>query len=418
MERTRLVPLVVVIAIALLAGIAAAAQFTVTTLVAPTAGNGTWLAVNYLQMNVTLNQSAANVTFILNQTYYITGLGTGTGWGANFTGFGESNYDATSSMNVTVNVERGGVNETNITGYVWWVDTTTPTIGNNTDTPTITNASGGDRVFLTSAVVDNSTDSCWYNIYFKQNQAQTNTFLRRLDGTISSTTTRTPTCNLTIDNGNFTVDGYYEISVAVNDSAGNIGWSTTNETVIATILKANQWNLIAALEEDANISNDRGTNFYQWARNHSTVSYMSTFNESAQGFITYQKGTAANNETVIEMGDAIYIYPSADMVLIRDNRTILSTYENVTFINSSLYGPWTLVGMMYYDYNMSELSNATLYTNWVSYHNSSDDYHYTYVRNFGPDYFNETYVIQGLGVWMDSNRSDSVIWSRRLDLSW
>jgi hypothetical protein len=339
-----------------------------------------------------------------------TSTSDGTTWGYNLTALTESYYATTSFWNVTISVNEGGGNETNIT-YAFYVDTITPVVANYTDQPTIDNTTGGDSVFMSASVVENNTDSCWFLIYFKLNQQETFALETTLDGTLSSTSTRTPNCNITIEPGNFTKNGYYEIQAVVNDSAGQEGVSSQNETFIVDILQASQWNAIAMLEED---NGTRGGNFYQWADNHSYISYVSEFNSSAQGFITYTVGSASNNLTDIYFGMGAYVYPSSDSVLIRHNRTISSDYENVTFVNSSAYGPWTLAGMMYVDYNISSLSAATSYSNWASFHNNTDDYYYTYARNFGSS-APANYILQGKAVWIDSNATSDVLWSRRLN---
>jgi len=411
------------IALASLFGGVTAAQYTVSSIEYPAGGNGTYLNYTYMNLSVTLNQSATNCTFIVNQTYYLAATNAsasaGDKWTLNITNQKESYSDKSSGMNVTVAVDRGGANATNITGYQWWVDTITPVVANYTTKPYTFNSTGGDNVVVSSAVTDNNTVSCGYVLYHRTLQADTVTYVDTYSGAVNQTTAvRTTTCNATFSYVNLTKNGFYTVQGFAVDQTGKKGVSTQNETVIVNILKANKWNAIAALYSDANETmswgdEPRGGTMMSWTLNHTSISYISTWNESSGEYLTHQINTGTNNLTQISVGFPLYVYPNADSLLIRRNVTIAVAYENVSFHNRSLRGgAWTLAGNVYADYTTLAISTGTLYTSWVSYLNISNGYYYTYMRGFGPAVNNVTIPI-GQCIWMDGNNTSDFIWNRR-----
>lgn len=415
--------------------------FTVTV-VQPTGGNASWLGVRHSLFNITLNDSAVNVTYQVwngSTTYNIsaTNVSTYLVWTGNMTTLTDGNVLETLldeihtnyKMNVTIFIDVGGVNETIKTGYTFFIDTINPDVNNYTQ-PTISNGTGGDQIIVSTEIIDNSTDSCWYNLFFRPLALSTfsnDTLVRTVIANLSPATGRYKSCNYTFAADNFSNNGYYTFQAVANDSAGNSADVDANTTVIMHILKGSKWNLISALAVDnGTAAKGRGGNFYQWVFNHSNIDYISTWNASymnnptsiTQGFVTYQRAVAANNETSVDIGDALYVYPSADSLLIRLNITESTSYENVTFYNESK--PWYLVGNPFADVNLSVLSTVINSTSWTSYHNLTNGYYYTYARGFGPT-VNDVFVGKGLAYWMDTNVSQyttNVTWSRSLNTGW
>jgi len=423
MKREMILFTAFAIALASLFGGALAAQYSVVSVDLPTTGNGTYVGDNYVNFSVTLNFSAKNCTFIVNQTYYLTGVNVsssdGKKWGINITNQKESFFDNTTSINVTVNVERGSENETNITGYRWWVDTITPVVANYTTKPYTYNTTGGDMVIVSSAVTDNNTVSCGYLLYYRAVQASTPELVGTYTGVVNQTSAvRTTTCNSTFTYVNLTKNGFYTIQGYATDQKGHTGVSSQNETLITNILVANKWNAIAALYSDANQTRlwgdePRGGTLMAWAWNHTSISYVSIWNETTAGYNTHQINTGTNNVSRIDMGNALYVYPSADILLLRRNVTVETAYENVTLLNrTSRGGAWTATGNIYADYTTLALSTATANTSWVSYLNISNGYYYTYMRGFGPAINNVTIPV-GQCIWLDGNNTGDMGWNRR-----
>lgn len=413
MEGKKTIIPIMVLAVLLMAGIAVAG--VASTITSPTTGNATWEDTNlYLMFNITLNQSAANVT-VQNNTgafYALVNDSTsdGTMWGDNLTDFSESTWDASSCMNISISINQGGANETNIS-YCFYVDTITPVVANYTDLMTVTNASGGDNVLMSSSIVDNATASCGYYLYRKALASDAYVYQTSVSGTVSnlSVSKRTPNCNTTIEHANFTADGYWEIEGYATDNAGHTGVTSFNKTIIVTTLQANQWNLIGALYDD-NIT--RGANLMNWVANHSSISYISAWNESAMSFFTHQANTGTYNTTVIGYGDALFVYPNTDIVLIRENVTVPDTYQNHTMENKSLSGVWSLVGNIYGDFNLSSIADATTGSSYAVFYNNTNGMFYPYKRGFGPTK-NDYNVIKGLGVILDTNSSTDIVLNRR-----
>lgn len=389
--------------------------------------NATWATVDNVFFNLTTNMSAvgvilkverlANGTTMNFSTTNCTTLTTGTCWYANLTTLKETYYEPTTHINVTVFINSGLPNMTVVSPYEFSIDTIAPVVSNHTDTPTITNSTDGDVVYINLTVAENNTASCGFRMYYKAKQADSYSYVSTIAGAFDSYTSRTPDCTATVDTGNFSARGYYLFYGYVTDDASQTGYTNQNETVIAQILRADSWNVLGVLEED-NMTTKRGASFLGWAYNHSSVSYLSMFDSSTQSFTTYQMGTATNNDTSIDVGQAIYVYPSADVVLLRTNKSIASTYENITLQNSSTTGPWTLAGILFRDYKMSTLASATPYTSYISYHNMTDGYYYPYARTYGPKHFENNTLIQGDAIWIDSNATSDLTWSRRLNLAW
>lgn len=414
MRKVITFPLTLLLVLAL-ASVASAASFSVTIDV-PTAGNATWVTNDWIQLNITLNSSAVNVTYQFQNTTVSVNLtatnistSDGTEWGGNMTTLEESYYDSSSSVNVTIWIDIGGGNQTAKTGYQWWVDTIAPSVGNYTDTPTVDNTTGGDQAFASLTITENASNTCYFNIWHKYIASDNYTLQTTLPATLSSTTTRTPNCNLTVKSGNFTKNGYYVLEGWVNDSAGTKGYTSQNETFMISVLKADKWNLVGALKDD---NSTRGINLMNWASNHSTISYIAAWNETASGFLVHQTGTGTNNITSIDYGAPLYIYPSSDSVLIRHNITDSSTYENVTLQNKTSSGVWSLVGNIYGDFSLSSIVDGTVYTTYAVLHNITNGYTYPYQNGFGPSKNNVT-VIKGLAVWVDTNRTADTVLNRR-----
>jgi hypothetical protein len=410
MKEKMILPMVVIVAIGLIIGVVNAAYGHTVTVNLPSAGNATWITQDYQNFSITLNASAANVTLANNTAGSAVMSGSGLYWWLNVTGLTESSYVAASHNNFTISIEQGGSNETNYT-YYFYVDSFNPVVTNNTDTVAITNTTGGDQVLISSTIVDNSTDTCVFYLFQRDTASDSYTFNTSLTGVLSSATTRTPNCNLTIERNNFSRNGYWALQSWVNDSAGRVGWSDTNITLIVNILRAEEWTAIGALLDD-NVS--RGTDLMTWVANHSHIDYIATFNETAQGFLTHQRGTNTNNITGINYGEGMYIYTSAQSILIRElNTTDLGIqWENHSVENLSLSGPWNLIGNVYSDFNLSELSSGFGWSNWVSYHNISNGYYYTYKRAFGPNAHDKV-VIVGSAFWMDNNRTTETLYNKR-----
>jgi len=428
MDR-KIIPVMVLAMVVLMAGSVMGASFLVTV-TQPTAGNGTWVTTPYMQFNFTLNSTADNVTVqtwlnTTGDTYNTTmsNVSVYTVWQGNLTNLIDTYYDDSSAINLTIFIDTGGVNATTKTGYNFFVDSNTPVVANYSGNPhlTVTNTTGGDQAFMSSQITENNTASCGYALWYKYLESDNWTYQDSFTGSVSSLTTRTPTCNVTIEPGNFTRNAYYVLQAYATDDAGQTGWSSHNDTFMAVVMEANKWNLIAPLYVDNSTSfaeiTGRGVDFKHWHQNHSSISYISKWNQSAQGFITYQVNTAANNETSIELGVPMYVYPSSDSVLIRNNITLPSTYENQTLENISTGGIWKLVGNIYTDRTLETLSTFTAYTNTVSYHNITNGYYYTYARGFGPPKNNQT-VPKGGAFWCDFNHTTDVVWSGRLNEAW
>ncbi len=400
---------------------------------------------NWFYVNITSTQNLSNATltlYHLNESTF------------NTTEMTISNNSGTGMPNITyayINITESAytLHESNQSQpyyyyYLWYSNDTTyfnfsdtnqTYIGMDFTAPneyyrenfTIANATGGDWLAFNVTFRDNTTTSCYYDIYYRENvYTSSDTLVTSGTGTITSHySSSNYTCEFNISGTDLTSgDGYYIVTYNASDGsddAANLSvtgaantTSGTNQTMIALKLIGNRWNAIGFLNDD----NETTYRYMDWVGNHSTITYFSWLNNANNTWVTHTFGGGLNNETQINISDgAAYVYPSADSWLIRHNYSVFASPTSVNI--SAVYWSghtnttWTLTSLWYDNLTRNLTLDINDTISFVSYHNITNGYYYTFQRGFELEALNVT-ALKGTAVWIQSNETtwSTATWDR------
>lgn len=347
----------------------------VLTLNSPTTTTGSydqeWIYINVSAVDADRGLHSINITLynstgsVINQT---TNTSSPAVW--NMTTIPDGTY----YLNVTANDTVG--NEGNSETYTIIIDTTDPV-----NSIAFTNNTGAtDMTFtFTTTVTDEDLSSCYYTIY--QNSSETN-----VTGTVSGSAS-SYTCTGDITYSDFSYNGYFIMEVNTEDNAGNT--DSDNQTNLTINKLESGWNLIQA-ERNSTLGTFNYTGL---------VTKVSLYSNANQNYTSYVVGVAANENTNITDGDAVYVYVSADSYYLRTWAIDLAS-RNLTY--SSGWNQAT-------HFNTTNIYTEDLCDETID--NSSADIRYvTYVDTLGTYQshrcgftFNNLTIPRGYGYWLYLN---------------
>jgi len=287
---------------------------------------------------------------------------------------------------------------------------------------TQTNDSSAGYIEVKFNVTDNNTQVCGV---FIQQEDGTQTWKA---GTLSASA-QSRNCTVNITSSDITQDGDFIIYHWANDTAGNSANATTTETGVLTSLKSGKWNLVTFTGDQGNTtSGGINTLAPDILNNLPGCTHISRWNNNYgwKNYTTYAISTpSVNNDTLIQLGNATWIYCSSDDYYFRKNylSSIQGTAdENITlYVNASAADTkWNLVGLL-----VDKTLNQTLYPGGVlvghqanitavSWYNSTLGHYITCVKEFGGALCTAGYnateitVTKASAVWMHVNANVTI----------
>ena len=346
-----------------------------------TSGNRStnWVLINVTASDTYLDDiiiKAHNGSYLLNQTnssdtspffWNITGLTDGN-WFFNVTANDTANNaNSTATLNITIDITSPVVLSTTNTNYT---------------------ATNNASIFVEASDATTGVRNCSAIIYGQAGNT-----------TITGTMAGTENCTVNIHADNVTGIGWFHVNTTIEDFAGNNNYSDSLNWTKVTLYEG--WNIIQAMWN--------GTLLDYGALNDN-ITHVSWYNHTsgALSFVNYVKGVAANNQTAVVDGDALYFYVNGTTPM------LMNWAVNVLNRNYTVYSGWNLLthyntttAVTFARLEVLALTNATddqqsiLYT---SFYNSSlgDSGAYRTHRVGFTVYENYT-IPRGYGYWMYLN---------------
>lgn len=403
------------------------------------ATNGTVRTVNWIYFNWTFNQSInesqynlslAGVTIEANATNGFTAtthLGRTNGSiSINITSLNESGLqDKWFRIQFEHNNTQAGSDPGySIPNYYFRVDTVAPDVNFAANfsifnwTTTAVNFTG-DYINFTYTIIDNTTDTCWVNIWHQSpyvNTTQglvnfTTTRLKTIEGTLTTNgSILTKRCVIKINTTSFDREGIFKLEGAANDTGAQTSSIDINTTGYLTWLRGNQWSAIGIF-----VNVTMGVLATDNINHGSGIQYISRYNNAYKNFTTYRKGYAANKATALVIGDVVWVYknvsgttnfiqPTWNNTQLRINLTF---YNNTGKDGGTLNGSWNVFTPLQanYTYGIGRASSLSFISIWNNTLNR-----FTIFR-VGWGINNETMIIPGDMAWFHINASRGWEWN-------
>jgi len=391
LSKNLLFLMVFVLGISALATIILSAAGPTITIVTPT--NGSIYSYN-IPISITTEKNSTTCRYYMNSTSAVSLLNVtfNTTWG-NSSAFTPADTGYGLWHNITFSC-------TNATNTSW--TNTSPTVGFtyfkiDTTNPIVSFQSGYNFTTLSTSIWNwtfNFTDNNYNNCYIRYYKDTAMSSPVYVTGTVVNPTSglnSRANCTLlfnpdsdpiktVIANGQFIIEGYG------NDTANHLAVTSTNFTGVAVKMYDSKYNMFTYRGANATASTETIAEFVANHFGYATI--ISKWNNTYGNYTTYSSSTPTiNNDTVLKVGDAIYVYSSSDKWYIQPDYTpaVGNIAENITLtLNGSSKGTsWNQMGLFY-----NTTMNTTLYacnynaTNYLPSNCPSDRQNVTYVSWF------------------------------------
>lgn len=288
------------------------------------------------------------------------------------------------------------MNTSNTTGFILFgYDATAPVIsaytikGLNESKPYLN---------ITFKLAENNLDRIWFKVINSAGNQNTYFVTNNTTGVWNKTYIYRAT-GLEVDN----INGYFIIEVGANDTYGNAA-TKYNRTALTYLWTAGYWNLVGTFGNETLLEIcNRGVN----------TTYISYYNNSYgyHNFTTHQCGTSANNATVANDGNGVYVATAATVQVFNINASNFSAAPkvNISINGTATESPWNIIGIYARAGKLaSQICTANSNITYVTYHLTSNN---TYITHHCGWDINNVTIPTGMAVWAKAGNSSEKWWN-------